>query len=116
MQALIGLFDYAKVSGDAEAQRLFDAGNAEAQAELPHYDTGTWSLYEPGQEDTRCVSRTRHRISRPALLAHARPRLLQDRSPFPRRLEEAAHRLANRRAQASDLTGSYRDRTNRVSK
>jgi D-glucuronyl C5-epimerase C-terminus len=53
LQALIGLFDYAEVSGDAEAQRLFDAGNVEAQAELPHYDTGTWSLYEPGQEDTR---------------------------------------------------------------
>jgi hypothetical protein len=52
LQALIGLFDYAKVSGDKEAQRLFDAGNAEAQAELPHYDTGSWSLYEPGQPDT----------------------------------------------------------------
>jgi D-glucuronyl C5-epimerase C-terminus len=53
LQALIGLLDYAKVSGDTEAQRLFDAGNAEAQAELPRYDTGTWSLYEPGHEDTR---------------------------------------------------------------
>jgi hypothetical protein len=52
LQSLIGLFDYAKVSGDQEAQRLFDAGNVEAQAELPHYDTGSWSLYEPGQKDT----------------------------------------------------------------
>jgi hypothetical protein len=52
LQSLIGLFDYARVSGDKEAQRLFDAGNAEAQAELPHYDTGSWSLYEPGQQDT----------------------------------------------------------------
>lgn len=52
LQTLIGLYDYAKASGDAQAERLFTAGNGQAQAELPHFDTGAWSLYEPGLEDT----------------------------------------------------------------
>ncbi len=52
LQTLIGLYDYARVGRDARAARLFAFGNAEAQAELPRYDTGAWSLYEPGQEDT----------------------------------------------------------------
>ncbi|HUO72261.1 MAG TPA: D-glucuronyl C5-epimerase family protein [Solirubrobacteraceae bacterium] len=52
LQSLIGLFDYATASGDAEGWRLFRAGDAEARAELPSYDTGAWSLYQPGQEDT----------------------------------------------------------------
>jgi hypothetical protein len=52
LQTLIGLYDYAHASGDTEAQALFNAGNAEAEPEVPSYDTGAWSLYEPGQEDT----------------------------------------------------------------
>ena len=52
LQSLIGLYDYAKVSGDADALQLFESGDAVARAELPSYDTGAWSLYEPGQEDT----------------------------------------------------------------
>ena len=51
LQALIGLDDYAKVSGNAEAAQLFAAGNAEATAEVPQFDTGAWSLYQPGVED-----------------------------------------------------------------
>lgn len=52
LQTLIGLYDYGHASGDARALRLFAAGDAEAQFEVPHYDTGAWSLYQPGQEDT----------------------------------------------------------------
>jgi hypothetical protein len=52
LQSLIGLYDYAQVSGDPTAQALFDAGNAEAQAEVPQFDTGAWSLYQPGLEDS----------------------------------------------------------------
>jgi hypothetical protein len=52
LQSLIGLYDYAKVSGDAEAAALFAAGDREAQAELPRFDTGSWSLYQPGVLDT----------------------------------------------------------------
>jgi hypothetical protein len=52
LQSLIGLYDYAQVSGDPLAKRLFAAGNAEAEAEVPHFDTGAWSLYQPGVEDS----------------------------------------------------------------
>jgi hypothetical protein len=52
LQSLIGLYDYAQVSGDALAQRLFAAGDSEARAEVPSYDTGAWSLYQPGEEDS----------------------------------------------------------------
>ncbi len=52
LQSLIGLYDYAHASHDPRAARLFALGNAEAQAEVPRYDTGAWSLYQPGQEDT----------------------------------------------------------------
>jgi D-glucuronyl C5-epimerase C-terminus len=52
LQTLIGLYDYAQASGNPVARRLFQAGDAEARAELPRYDTGAWSLYQPGEEDT----------------------------------------------------------------
>ena len=52
LQSLIGLYDYAQASHDPLAQQLFDAGNAEAEAEVPQFDTGAWSLYQPGIEDT----------------------------------------------------------------
>jgi len=51
LQSLIGLYDYAHTSHDAVARALFDAGSAEAAAELPGFDTGAWSLYQPGLED-----------------------------------------------------------------
>jgi hypothetical protein len=51
LQTLIGLRDYAQVSGNTTAQTLFDEGNAEAMAEVPRFDTGAWSLYQPGVED-----------------------------------------------------------------
>jgi hypothetical protein len=52
LQTLIGLYDFAQVSHNATAAALFAAGNAEAEAELPAFDTGAWSLYQPGVEDT----------------------------------------------------------------
>ena len=52
LKSLIGLYEYAQVSKSPLAARLFAAGNAEAQAELPQFDTGSWSLYKPGVEDT----------------------------------------------------------------
>jgi D-glucuronyl C5-epimerase C-terminus len=51
LQSLIGLDEFARTSQSPLAARLFAAGNAEAQAELPSYDTGAWSLYQPGIED-----------------------------------------------------------------
>jgi hypothetical protein len=52
LQSLIGLYDYAQASGNPVARQLFAAGNAEAQAEVPQFDTGAWSLYQPGVEDS----------------------------------------------------------------
>jgi hypothetical protein len=52
LQTLIGLYDFSQASHDATAAALFAAGNAQAQAELPGFDTGAWSLYQPGIEDT----------------------------------------------------------------
>jgi hypothetical protein len=52
LQTLIGLYDYAQVSGSTTAARLFAQGNAEAMFEVPRFDTGAWSLYQPGIEDT----------------------------------------------------------------
>ena len=51
LQSLIGLDDYAQTSKNPIAARLFAVGTAEAQAELPQFDTGAWSLYQPGIED-----------------------------------------------------------------
>jgi hypothetical protein len=52
LQSLIGLDDFAQTSKSPLAARLFSAGNAEAEAELPQFDTGSWSLYKPGVEDS----------------------------------------------------------------
>jgi hypothetical protein len=52
LQTLIGLYDYGQVSGSATAKRLFARGNAEALVEVPQFDTGAWSLYQPGVEDS----------------------------------------------------------------
>jgi hypothetical protein len=52
LQALIGLDTFAQVSHSPLAQHLFDAGNAQAQHEVPSFDTGSWSLYQPGVSDS----------------------------------------------------------------
>ncbi len=52
LQTLIGLYTFSHVSGNVLSLNLFNAGNAEAQAELPSFNTGAWSLYQPGLEDT----------------------------------------------------------------
>jgi hypothetical protein len=48
LQALIGLHDYARIAGDPVAQALYEAGERQAQREVPRHDTGAWSLYSDG--------------------------------------------------------------------
>jgi hypothetical protein len=48
LQAVTGLYDVAKITGDPRAQALFVAGDRAARREVPHYDTGTWSRYSLG--------------------------------------------------------------------
>jgi len=45
IQAITGLYDFAKLTGDRHAWDLFRAGDREARFELPFYDTGRWSRY-----------------------------------------------------------------------
>jgi len=48
LQAVTGLYDVAKITGDPRAQALFAAGDRAARREIPRYDTGTWSRYSLG--------------------------------------------------------------------
>jgi hypothetical protein len=53
LQTLIGLYDYIKITGDPNAQALFDAGNTAALREIPRYDTGKWAYYAlPSKEQS----------------------------------------------------------------
>lgn len=54
IQSLIGLYDYAGITGGARAARLFALAEPEAAAEVPLSDTGDWSRYSfRGRESTR---------------------------------------------------------------
>jgi hypothetical protein len=46
IQAVVGLYDYTSITKDPLGLQLFEAGDAEARVEVPHYDTGAWSLYD----------------------------------------------------------------------
>jgi hypothetical protein len=48
IQALTGLYDYARLGADPRGTALFLAGESEARHEVPEYDTGAWSLYSRG--------------------------------------------------------------------
>jgi hypothetical protein len=50
IQALVGLYDYTQITKDPLGLQLFEAGDAEARAEVPSYDTGAWSLYDQYSE------------------------------------------------------------------
>ncbi len=52
IQALVGLYDYTSITKDPLGLALFEAGDAEARAIVPLYDTGGWSLYDQfGESD-----------------------------------------------------------------
>jgi D-glucuronyl C5-epimerase C-terminus len=46
IQALVGLYDYTSITKDPLGLALFEAGDAEARAEVPLYNTGAWSMYD----------------------------------------------------------------------
>jgi hypothetical protein len=47
-QALIGLADYARITGDRAAARLARRGARSLALQLPGFDTGAWTLYSLG--------------------------------------------------------------------
>jgi hypothetical protein len=52
IQSLVGLYDYTSVTKDPLGLALFEAGDAEARAIVPLYDTGAWSMYDQfGESD-----------------------------------------------------------------
>ncbi len=52
IQSLVGLYDYTSITKDPLGLALFEAGDGEARAIVPRYDTGAWSLYDQfGESD-----------------------------------------------------------------
>ena len=52
IQSLVGLYDYTEITKDPLGLALFDAGDAEARAIVPLYNTGAWSMYDQfGESD-----------------------------------------------------------------
>jgi hypothetical protein len=52
VQSLVGLYDYTEITKDPLGLALFDAGDAEARAIVPLYNTGAWSMYDQfGESD-----------------------------------------------------------------
>ena len=50
LQTVISLYDYAAITGDAQALAWARDGAQAAAAVLPKYDTGAWSLYQGSKE------------------------------------------------------------------
>jgi hypothetical protein len=48
IQSLVGLYDFAQLTGSPLAQSLLASGEAAARVEVPRFDTGAWSLYSRG--------------------------------------------------------------------
>ena len=52
IQADVGLYEYASITKDPLGLKLFEEGDAQARAEVPHYNTGAWSMYDQyGESD-----------------------------------------------------------------
>lgn len=52
IQSLIGLYDFATITGDDTARRLFGRAEPEARREVPRNDTGDWSTYSFGGNES----------------------------------------------------------------
>jgi D-glucuronyl C5-epimerase C-terminus len=48
VQTLVALHDYAAITGNTAAERLFRAGDRQARLDVRAGDTGAWSLYQLG--------------------------------------------------------------------
>ena len=51
-QALVGLSDFAELANDDEARQLFAEGDRAAKVQVPRSDTGSWSLYSQGANES----------------------------------------------------------------
>ena len=48
LQAITGLYDFARIAQNPTARALYKAGDRAARRELRRFDTGAWSLYSEG--------------------------------------------------------------------
>ena len=98
LQSLIGLYDYAQASGSTRAKQLFAAGDAQAQAELPRFDTGAWSLYQPGRGGLLSYHELVTGFLDQLCTRTAAPVYCDDRRALPRLPDDAADAAAAHRA------------------
>lgn len=63
-QALVGLHDYAEITGDPRGRRLYEEGLSRARGTISRFDTGAWSLYwrRPGTRRGEESSLHYHRL------------------------------------------------------
>ena len=121
VQSLVGLYDFAALTGDATARSLFDAGDLAARTEVPTFDTGAWSLYSraarartsPTSATTRCCATSSTQLcKRTATIAVLQRRAALHPVPDDRRRRSqvlAAH-AARPRSPASCASSSRRSR------
>jgi hypothetical protein len=64
IQSLVGLYDFAQLTGDPTAQSLFEDGDRAGRAEIGTFDTGAWSLYSRGAPVTRESDLGYHKLLR----------------------------------------------------
>lgn len=105
LQSLIGLLDYARLTGDERARGLFEAAEPEARRELPHFDIGDWSRYSyRGRESDRgyhellreFAASMCSRVRRPVYCSTARRFRAYQTEPAQLRLEGPARAVRNR--------------------
>ena len=119
LQSLVGLHDFADATGDRRARRLFRDGDRAARREIPRYDTGAWSLYSLGGNESDLGY---HRLVRDflslAVRAHQGGRLLRARQalrPLPARAHAGRLRRRRRgRAWAPRRTSASRSPSSRA--
>lgn len=64
IQSLVGLYDFANLTGDPTAQSLFEDGDRAGREEIGTFDTGAWSLYSRGAPVTRESDLGYHKLLR----------------------------------------------------
>jgi hypothetical protein len=85
LQSLLGLYDFARLTGDNRALGLYTTAEPEARAEVPLSDVGDWSRYSyAGAESTRDY----HELLREFLQSMCSRRLGQVYCDYARRYRE----------------------------
>lgn len=64
IQSLVGLYDFANLTGDTTAQSLFEDGDRAGRQEIGTFDTGAWSLYSRGAPSTHESDLGYHKLLR----------------------------------------------------